>query len=160
MVIAVTRRTLTLLACMVAVVAAACSNGNSASIPPPRAVEKSTAISLGDSVCHAYDVDRQALIKDFETQHPQATVADVRDFLVTTLTPRIDRAIGDFHRVGTPTKDAQAWNVLVDDLDTSAAYFKTWIRVDPNSLLTAKIFGGDTAKFEAYGFKVCGKTVS
>ena len=48
---------MTLLACAVAVAAGACSSGN-ASIPAPRAVEKSSAIDAGDRVCTAMANDQ------------------------------------------------------------------------------------------------------
>jgi hypothetical protein len=158
MVIAVTRRTLILLASMAAVVAAGCSNANTASIPPPHAVEKSTAIALGDNVCQALAADHQTLVDSFKTQVPQAKAEDARQFLVDTLTPRIERAVGDFHRIGEPTKDRQDWDKLVSDLDTHLTEFKSQISADPIGLLTAKPFAPDAAKFTAYGFKVCGQT--
>jgi hypothetical protein len=159
MVVIVTRRTtLALLACIVAVVAAACSNGNVASIPPPRSVEKSTAISLGDNVCQALAADSQSLVAGFKGQAPQAKAEDVQRFLLDTLTPRIERAVGDFHRIGEPTKDRQDWDKLVTELDNELIWFKAQIGTDPIGLLTPKPFPSDTPRFAAYGFKVCGQT--
>jgi hypothetical protein len=159
MVMAVTRRILTLLACSVAVLAAACgsSNSTSASIPAPQAVEKSTAIAAGDSVCQAMLADQQRIIGDFKAAHPQATLDDVRDFLVNTLVPRMEQGIGDFHRVGQPTKDRPAWNAIVTHLDTDLLYFKAMIRDDPIALLTINPFDREAARFTDYGFKVCGQ---
>jgi hypothetical protein len=158
--IPVKRLTLTLLACAVAAVAAACGSA-SASIPPPQFVEKSAAIAAGDGVCTALAADQQKLIDDFKAAAPQAQPDEIRDFLVNTLTPRIERAVGDFHRIGEPTKDKPAWNALVSRLDTDVLYFKAMIREnDPTLLLTIKPFARDAARFDAYGFKECGKVLA
>src|SRR5215471_5706558 len=98
MMVPVKRRTLPLLACTLAVLAAACSSSNAASIPPPRYVEKSAAIAAGDGVCTALAADRLKLLDDFRTKVPQPTIEDAQAFLVNTVTPRMDQAVGDFHR--------------------------------------------------------------
>ncbi len=157
MVVPVKRRTLPLLACTVAVLAAACSSSNAASIPPTSYVEKSAAIAAGDGVCTALVADLKRLTTDFKSTHPQATLDEVRDFLVNTLTPRMDQGIGDFHRIGQPTKDRPAWNSIVTHLDTDLLYFKAMIRDDPIALLTINPFEREAARFQAYGFKECGK---
>jgi hypothetical protein len=156
MVVSVTRRTLTLLACAVAVLGAACSS-SSASIPPPHSVEKTAAVDTGDSVCKALAADQQKLVNDFKTKFPEATAEDARDFLVNGLTPRIERAVGDFHRIGEPTKDKQDWDKLVANLDTDLSDFKAKISTDPIGLLSAKPFAVEVPKFDAYGFKECSK---
>jgi hypothetical protein len=159
MVVSVTRRTMTLLACAVAVLAAACSS-SSASIPPPHSVEKSTAIDTGDSVCKALTADQQKLVNDFKAKVPEATAEDARDFLVNGLSPRIERTVGDFHRIGEPTKDKQDWDKLVASLDKDLTDFKAKISTDPIGLLSAKPFAAEAPKFDAYGFKECGKQVA
>jgi hypothetical protein len=159
MVVTVTRRIMPLLACAVAVVAAACSS-SSASIPPPHSVEKSAAIDTGDSVCKALAADQQKLVDAFKAKFPQATAEDARDFLVNGLTPRIERAVGDFHRIGEPTKDKTDWDKIVSNLDKDLTDFKTKISTDPIGLLTAKPFAAEAPSFDAYGFKDCGKTVA
>src|SRR3954469_544533 len=158
--IPVKRLTLILLACAVAAVAAACSNA-SASVPPPQFVEKSTAIAAGDGVCTALAADQQQLIETFKAAAPQAQPDEIRDFIVNTLIPRIERGVGDFHRIGEPTKDKPAWNALVAHLDTDVLYFKAMIREsDPMALLAVKPFERDAAKFDDYGFKECGKALA
>jgi hypothetical protein len=157
MVVPVKRRTLPLLACTVAVLAAACSNSTAASIPPPRYVERSAAVAAGDAVCTALAADLQRLTTDFKSTHSQVTADDAREFVVSTLTPRLEQSVGDFHRIGEPTKDSPAWNTIVSRLDTDVLYYKAMIPEDPISLLTTNPFDREAAKFEAYGFKECGK---
>jgi hypothetical protein len=159
MVVTVTRRIMTLLACTVAVFAAACSSSN-ASIPPPHSVDKTAAIAAGDGVCKSLNADHQKLVNDFKSKHPQATTDDARDFLVNVLSPRIERAVGDFHRIGEPTKDKQDWDKLVSNLDEDLTNFKAKISTDPLGLLAAKPFAVDAPKFDAYGFKDCGKELA
>ena len=152
----VTRRTLPLLACAVAVLAAACSNSNAASIPPPRYVEKSAAIAAGDGVCAGVVADLQRLTNDFKATHPEVTADNARDLVTNTLIPRIEQGIGDFHRIGQPTKDSPAWNTIVSRLDTDLLYYKAMLG-DPVELLNTNPFVREAAAFQAYGFKECGK---
>ena len=84
----------------------------SASVPPPQFVEKSTAIVAGDGVCTALAAATSSSIHTFKATAPQATRRVLRDFIVNTLIPRIERGVGDFHRIGEPTKDKPAWNAL------------------------------------------------
>jgi hypothetical protein len=156
--VSVTRRTLPLLACTVALLAAAaCSSSNAASLPPPRYVEKSAAIAAGDGVCTALVADLKRLSADFKNTHPQATTDEAREFVVSTLTPRLEQGLGDFHRIGEPTKDSPAWNTIVSRLDTDLQYYKAMIPGDPAFLLTTNPFDREAAKFAAYGFKECGQ---
>ena len=143
------------LACTLGLVGVACSGGSNASVPPAHNVEKSTAIDEGDSVCTTLNSDEQKLIANFKKQHPQATADDARDFLVDTLSPRIDHAVGDFHRIGEPTKDKVEWDKLVGSLDKDLSAFKAKISTDPIGLLTAKPFSAEGPDFTAYGFKSC-----
>jgi hypothetical protein len=153
----VNRRILTLLACAVSVLAAACSssNSNSATIPPPHSVEKSAAISLGDSVCQALAADQQKFVDDFKISVPQPKAEEARDFVASTLTPRIEQAVGDFHRIGEPTKDKQDWDKLVSGLDQSLADFKAKIATDPIGLLTVKPFAAQASRFFNLGLPQC-----
>jgi hypothetical protein len=154
--VSVTRRTLPLLACAVALLAAACGSSDAASIPPPRYVEKSAAIAAGDGVCAAVVADLRRLTSDFTAAHPEVTADNAREFVSNTLIPRIEQGIGDFHRIGTPTKDSPAWNTIVSRLDTDLLYYKAMMG-DPIALLTTNPFVREAAAFQAYGFKECGK---
>src|SRR5262245_42564050 len=152
----VTRRTLPLLTCALAVLAAACSSSNAASVPPPRYVEKSAAIAMGDSVCAGVVADLQRLTADFKATHPEVTADNAHEIVANTLIPRIEQGIGDFHRIGTPTKDSPAWNTIVSRLDTDLLYYKAMMG-DPIELLNTNPFVREAAAFQAYGFKECGK---
>jgi hypothetical protein len=149
------RPAMIVLAGALGLVGVACSSGSSASVPPVHNVEKSTAINEGDSVCKSLNADEQKMIADFKKKHPQATAEETRDFLVDTLAPRIDHAIGDFHRIGEPTKDKVDWDKLVSNLDKDLTDFKSKISTDPIGLLTAKPFAAEVPGFTAYGFQVC-----
>jgi hypothetical protein len=148
------RRTVIFLACAVAVVGGACSS-SSASIPPPHSVEKSAAINAGDGLCKSLAADQKQLIADFKSQHPTATADEARDFLVNTLSPRIERMVGDFHRIGEPTKDKADWDQIVIALDQDLSDFKSKISADPIGLLADKPFAGEAKAFTDYGFKEC-----
>jgi len=156
----VTRRTLPLLACTVALLAAACGGSNAASIPPPRFVEKSAAIAAGDNVCAALTADQMRLINDFNVSHPQATADEVGDFALNTLIPRIEQGIGDFHRIGEPTKDRLAWDAILTRLDLDIMWYKAMKPADLVATLTSNPFHAEWGKFGAYGFKVCGKPLA
>ena len=108
-------------------------------------------------MCKALAADQQKLVDDFKAKVPQAKAEDARDFLVHTLSPRIERAVGDFHRIGEPTKDKQEWDKLVRSLDDDLTAFKSQISIDPIGLLTAKPFAAHSPKFDAFGFIECGK---
>jgi hypothetical protein len=149
------RPAMLLLVCVLGLAGAACSSGSSASVTPVHNVEKSTAINEGDGVCKSLNADQQKLITDFKKKYPQATADQTRDFLVDTLSPRIDHAIGDFHRIGEPTKDKVDWDKLVSNLDKDLTDFKSKISTDPIGLLTAKPFAAEVPGFTAYGFQAC-----
>jgi hypothetical protein len=154
------RRTITLLACASAlgVLGAACGS-NDARIPPARAVEKSDAINAGDSVCKALAADHKQLVDEFKNQHPSANPDEARDFLVNTLSPRIEQAVGDFHRIGEPTKDKNDWDEIVANLDGDLVDFKSKIGTDPVAQVGAQPFAGEASSFDTYGFKECGKAI-
>jgi hypothetical protein len=149
------RPAMLLLVCAIGLVSAACSSGGSASVPPAHNVEKSTAINEGDSVCKSLNADEAKLIAEFKKKYPQATADVTRDFIVDTLAPRIDHAVGDFHRIGEPTKDKVEWDKLVSNLDKDLSDFKSKISADPIGLLTAKPFAAEVPGFTAYGFQAC-----
>jgi hypothetical protein len=163
MVLPVMRRTKRLLGCAVVglatVAVGACSNSD-ASIPPAQAVEKSAAIDSGDSVCQALAADQATLLAQFKSAHPNPSDSDTRDYLVNTWSPRLERAVGDFHRIGEPTKDKNGWDLIVADLDNDLADFKSSISTDPAKLLDAKPFNDEAKAFNDYGFKDCAKSLS
>ena len=155
--VSVTRQTLTLLACSVAVLAAACSSSSAASIPPPQHVEKSAAIAAGDQICSAVTVDQQRLITEFKASHPQPTPDELRDFTLNTLIPRIEQGVGDFHRIGEPTKDKFAWGKIVGRLDMDLRWFKAMAPDELVAYLTTNPFHAQWEKFDSFGFTVCGE---
>jgi hypothetical protein len=142
------------------VLAAACSSSNAASIPPPRYVEKSAAIAAGDNICTTLAADQQRLISDFNAKYPQATADEVHDFTINTLIPRIEQGVGDFHRIGEPTKDRLGWDVILGRLDVNLTWFKAMGPADLMTSLAASPFPSEWAKFNDYGFKVCGKPLA
>ena len=83
-------------------VAAACSEDKK--LEPARAVEKSAAIAQGDAICQGLNADVATLVDQFKASHPTPSIADAREFFVTTLLPRIDRGVGDLHRIGEPRR--------------------------------------------------------
>jgi hypothetical protein len=148
-----------ILATLAAVVlAAACSSGNSGP-GPAILVEKSAAISQGDAICKQMIIDVQETIAAFKTSHPTLKDAEVRDFLVNTLLPRIDNGVGDLHRIGEPTKDRVGFDDAIRSLDKDLSAVKQAVGSDPVKVLTAKfvIFNKSAKLFTDYGFKECGK---
>ena len=160
MVLPVRRRTITLVvgAVAMAMAAAACSS-NTASIPPAQTVEKSAAIEAGDGVCLQLANDQEALVNDFRASHPNATDEQTRDFLINNLSPRYERAVGDFHRIGEPTKDKAGWDHVVTNLDDDLVTFKSQISDTPAKLVDSKPFAAESKAFTDYGFKECGKAL-
>ena len=156
------RRTCSSLLAVVLVVAAGCSKSNSpsGSVTPPPKVEKSSAISTADGVCTTFAADVKALEGSFKAQHPNASPAEVREFVVSTLLPRHEEFVGDFHRIGEPTNDRTDWDSLVRGLDNDLTDFKQSIDADPQAALGAKPYKARAPQFTAYGFKQCQTAVS
>ena len=138
--------------------AAACSSGGT-SVGPARLVEKSFAISQGDTICKALVSDIATLVGRFKTAHATPSEADARDFLVTTLLPRIDRGLGDLHRIGEPTKDRVGFDDAVLDLDKDLSALKLAVAADPIKVVNNPIpvWVTSATRFTDYGFKECGK---
>ena len=140
-------------------VAAACGSDNTVSVPPPQAVEKSTAIATGDAICAQLRADVQQLVDGFKASKPSPSAADARDFLTNSLFPRVDRGVGDIHRVGEPTKDKAPYDAAIKALDNDLSALKSAAGTDPVKVATNKIALFDTSSndFADYGFKECGK---
>ena len=143
---------------MLALVVAGCGGGNSGP-GAPALVEKSTAIATGDAICKQLGIDMGQLVTAFRQAHPNLTDADARDFLVNTLLPRVDRAVGDIHRIGEPTKDRVPYDEAVIALDKDLSTLKIAVGADPQKVITNKIvvFDKSAKLFTDYGFKECGK---
>jgi hypothetical protein len=154
-------RTKWLLIALVALslVGAACGDDNTVSVPPPQAVEKSTAIANGDAICAQLRTDVQQLLDNFKAAKPNPSAEEARDFLTNTLLPRIDRGVGDLHRIGEPTKDKAPFDAAVKSLDNDLSTLKTAAGADPVKVATSKVALFDTSAndFADYGFKECGK---
>ena len=147
----------TLAVCGVLLLAAACSSGGGGA--PVVFLEKSTAVANGDAVCKQLNADTVALVAAFKSAHPSPSDADARDFLVNTLLPRLDRGVGDLHRVGEPTKDKVGWDEAVIALDKDLSKLKEAVGADPVKVATSPIvlFATSAKQFVEYGFKECGK---
>jgi hypothetical protein len=143
----------------IVLVAAACSDSNEVGVAPVRAVEKSTAIAQGDAVCARLRTDIQQTVGAFEEQTPNPNDAQARDFLTNTLFPRIDRGVGDMHRVGKPTKDRAAFDEALRSLDDDLTTLKQAASNDPVELLDTgiELFDSSADNFVDYGFTECGK---
>jgi hypothetical protein len=142
----------------VLVLAAACSSGSGHAQPAPL-VEKSYAISQGDLICKALTSDVGTLVGQFKSTHATPSEADAHDFLVTTMLPRIDRGVGDLHRIGEPTKDRVAFDDAVLDLDKDLSALKLAVSADPIKVVNNPIpvWVTSAKRFTDYGFKECGK---
>jgi hypothetical protein len=143
--------------CGLLLVAAACGGGGSAQ--PVRLVEKSFVLTQGDAVCKALVADVSTLVGQFKAAHPTPSPADARDFLVTSLLPRIDRGVGDLHRLGEPTKDRVGFDNAVLALDKDLTALKLAVSADPIKVVNnpVALFATSTKLFTDYGFKECGK---
>jgi hypothetical protein len=136
--------------------AAACSSGGGAA--PVVFLEKSAAIAQADAICKQGDAEIKQLLADFNAAHSNPSVEEARDFWVNTLLPRLDREVGDIHRVGEPTKDKVGWDEAVIALDKALSQLKTEISADPVKTLDGSAsFSNANKLFVAYGFKECGK---
>ncbi|HEV3227026.1 MAG TPA: hypothetical protein VGZ52_09330 [Acidimicrobiales bacterium] len=144
--------------CGVLFLTAACSGGSGKAQPAPL-VEKSTAIAAGDSICKQLNADVPQMVTAFRTTHSNLTDADARDFLVNTLLPHMDSAVGAIHRIGEPTKDRVGFDLAVNDLDKDLSALKVAVGTDPVKVLTNKvvIYNLSAKSFVDYGFKECGK---
>jgi hypothetical protein len=142
----------------VAFLTAACSSGSSGP-GPALFVEKSFAIAQGDAICKQMVTDVQETVAAFRAAHPTLKDAEARDFLVNTLLPRIDKGIGDLHRIGEPTKDRVGFDDALRSLDKDLSALKQAVGSDPVKVVTAKvvIFNKSAKLFTDYGFKECGK---
>ena len=145
--------------CGVAFLAAACSGGGSGGGPAP-AVEKSFAISQGDAICKQLVADVGTLVTTFKSTHATPTPDEARDFLVNTLLPRLDRGVGDMHRIGEPTKDRVGFDDAILALDKDLTALKSAVGTDPVKVLGSPIviFATSAKPFVNYGFTECGKT--
>jgi hypothetical protein len=150
---------LILAVCGLLFVAGACSSGGGSAKAAP-AVEKSFAISQGDAICKALAADASTLVGQFKTTHATPSAADARDFLVTTLLPRIDGGVGGLHRVGEPTKDRVGFDDAILALDKDLSALKLAVNADPIKVINnpIPIFATSAKLFTDYGFKECGKT--
>jgi hypothetical protein len=151
-----------LAALAVVMITAACGGGGSGKAQPAPLVEKSSAIAAGDAVCKSLSADIGQLVSTFKSSHASPSEADARDFLVNTLLPRIDRADGDIHRIGEPTKDRSQWDDAVSALDRDVSALKAAVGKDAVKVVTSPIvvFDKSAHLFTDYGFKECGKTTS
>ena len=149
---------LVLAVCGVMLVAAACSNDSK--LKPAPLVEQSFAISQGDLICKGLVADVKTLVDQFKASHPTPSTADARDFLVTTLLPRIDRGVGDLHRLGEPTKNRVGFDDSILALDKDLTALKLAVAADAIKVINNPIplFATSTKPFTDYGFKECGKT--
>ena len=137
---------------------AACSKGGT-NVGPAPLVEKSTAISTGDSICKQLIAGVNADIADFKSKHANPSDNEARDFLVQTLLARIDNGVGSLHRIGEPTKDRVPFDDAILALDKDLTALKQAVGTDPLKVLNNKITLFDTSAklFTDYGFKECGK---
>ena len=143
----------------VMLVAVGCSDSNEISVQPIPAVERSAAISTGDAICKQLREDVQQMVDAFKASKANATDDEARDFLTNTLFPRIDRGVGDMHRIGEPTKDRAGFDDSVRALDDDLTALKQAAGSDPVKLLGSKIplFVSSADDFTDYGFTECGK---
>ncbi|HEX4822559.1 MAG TPA: hypothetical protein VFV00_20285 [Acidimicrobiales bacterium] len=153
------RRKALMLTCGALLLAAACGSDSGKAQPAPF-VEKSAAISSGDSICKSLASSIVANVSQFKQQHPNATDAEARDFLVNTLLPSIDEHTGALHRIGEPTKDRTQFDEAIGALDKDVSALKDSVSNDPQKVLAAPIvvFNNSARLFVAYGFKECGKS--
>ena len=147
-----------MLACGALLVVAACSSDSGKPQPAP-SVEKSAAIAAGDAICKNLAANIATSVSTFKSQHPTATDADARDFLINSLLPIVDGATGAIHRIGEPTKDRPEFDSAVAALDKDLSELKDAVSSDPQKVLAAPIpvFNNSARFFVAYGFKECGK---
>jgi len=147
-----------MLTCGALLLIAACGS-DSGTAKPAQFVEKSTAISAGDSICKQLTASVIANVSQFKSQHPNATDAEARDFLINTLLPSIDEHLGAIHRIGEPTKDRTSFDDAVAALDKDVSNLKDAVSSDPQKVLASPIvvFDNSARLFTAYGFKECGK---
>jgi hypothetical protein len=145
--------------CGLLFVAAACGGGGGGTAAPARIVEKSYALSQGDVICKAMVADVATLVGQFKSAHPTPSEAEARDFLVTGLLPRIDRGVGDLHRMGEPTKDRVGFDDAILALDKDLTALKLAVSADPIKVVNNPIalFVTSAKLFVDYGFKECGK---
>jgi hypothetical protein len=155
--VAVRTKGLIVTVCGLLLVAAACSDDGKAQ--PAPLVEKSFAISQGDAICKSLVADIATLVGQFKSAHTAPSDADARDFLGTTLLPRIDRGIGSLHRVGEPTKDRVGFDNAILALDKDLSSLKLAVSADPIKVVNNPIplFVTSAKLFVDYGFKECGK---
>ena len=148
-----------MLTCGALLLAAACGSDSKKAQPAPF-VEKSAAISAGDAICKSLVSSVIANVSEFKQQHPNATDAEARDFLVNTLLPTIDEHTGALHRIGEPTKDRPEFDEAIAALDKDVSALKAAVSTDPQKVLASPIvvFTNSSRLFTAYGFKECGKT--
>jgi hypothetical protein len=150
-----------LLACGLVLAAGACG-GSTAPVARPQI---SDATAAGDGICTSLFADQKALVDQFHAQHPTPSKDDATDFLVNTLIPRVERAVGDFHRIGEPTKDRQSWDLIVQGLDSDLSTFKIEAggknkddtAIDPVKVIDLKPFADLSDQMTLYGFKECPK---
>jgi hypothetical protein len=154
--VAVRTNGLILTVCGLLFVAAACG-GNDKAQPAPL-VEKSFAISQADAICKQGDAETKQLVTSFRAGNANPTSAVALDFFVSVYLPRLERKIGDIHRIGEPTKDRVEYDEAIRALDKGLTAFKAEIAADPiKALAGTTAFEDANKQFVAYGFKECGK---
>jgi hypothetical protein len=128
-------------------------------IGKPTTADVTLDVGAVNEVVEVRTSDQEALVNDFRTSHPNATDEQTRDFLINNLSPRYERAVGDFHRIGEPTKDKAGWDHVVTNLDDDLVTFKSQISDAPAKLVDSKPFAAESKAFTDYGFKECGKAL-
>src|SRR4051812_12835235 len=136
------------------------SSTNQANVANATKVDRSTAIAVGDQLCQQLSADFRTLVDPFHAQHPTPTKEEAHDFVVSTIIPRDERFVGDFHRIGEPTNGRADWDDLVKALDNDLAAYKARVDADPIGSISFRLFADRAAAFANYGFKNCQDALS
>ena len=144
--------------CGVLFLAAACSSGGGKAQPAPL-VEKSFAISQGDAICKALVADLSDARRPVQDGACHAERGRRPRLPRHHAAPRIDRGVGDLHRIGEPTKDRVGFDDAILALDKDLTALKLAVAADPIKVVNNPIPLFDTSAklFTDYGFKECGK---
>jgi hypothetical protein len=143
------------------VVLTACGGGGGAAVATTTTArpftQRALLVKLGNQVCADLVATRKQLVDGYLAQHQVTDEAATRDFLINSLAPAYDSAIGGLHRLYLPTEDPTEWGKIVDSLDGDLAAWRQTIESDPAGAVNGDPFADTAARMVAFGLPDCAK---
>jgi hypothetical protein len=118
---------------------------------------RTTLTTKGNSACRALAANKQQLVSQFLAKHQVTDTAATRDFLINSLAPAYDQAVGALHRLYLPTEDPTEWAHIMDGIDSDLAAWRQTIDSNPASAVNGDPFADIAPRMAAFGLTDCAK---